>query len=100
MIGPAAVNLDLRIVGDRHDNSFLFLFTEPNAQYPDPFTTDITVNPGYAVAGLGIDYRIDRNFTIYLRGNNITDTKYDSALGYPGLPRSVMVGARFNVRRP
>ena len=97
--GTATVNFDVRIVGDRHDNSFLFLFTEVNAQYPAPFVTDITVNPGYTVAGLGLDYRVDRALTVFIRGNNITDTEYDSALGYPGLPRSVMVGARFNVGR-
>jgi vitamin B12 transporter len=97
--GPATVNFDVRTVGDRHDNSFLFLQTVPNAQFPNAFFTDITVNPGYTVAGLGLDYRIDRWFTVYIRGNNITDTEYDSALGYPGLPRSVVVGAQFNLGR-
>ena len=82
-----------RVVGDRHDNSFLFLRTVPNAAFPNAFTTDITVNPGYAVAGIGLDVRVDRALTVYIRGNNITDTEYDSALGYPGLPRTVMVGA-------
>jgi outer membrane cobalamin receptor len=100
-IGPATVSFDVRMVGERHDNSFLFMNAVPNAQFPDPdpFSTDITVNPGYAVAGLGLDYRIDRSLPIYVRGNNITDTEYDSALGYPGLPRSVVVGAQFNLGR-
>jgi outer membrane cobalamin receptor len=97
--GPVTVSGDVRVVGDRHDNSFLFLQTVPNAQYPSSFTTDITLNPGYAVAGLGVDYRVDRTFTLYLRGNNIGDTTYDSALGYPGLPRSVVVGAMVDVGR-
>jgi outer membrane receptor protein involved in Fe transport len=97
--GPVTVSGDVRVVGDRHDNSFLFLQTVPNAQYPSSFTTDITLNPGYAVAGLGVTYRVDRTFTLYLRGNNIGDTTYDSALGYPGLPRSVVVAAMVDVGR-
>ena len=51
----ATVSFDLRMVGDRHDSSFLFLRSVPNAQYPTAFTTDITVNPGYTVAGLGLE---------------------------------------------
>jgi vitamin B12 transporter len=97
--GRARIHFDARMVGDRHDNSFLFMQTVPNAQYPNAFTADITVNPGYTVAGLGVDVRIDRDLSIYVRGNNIGDTKYDLALGYPGMPRTVMVGAQFNVRR-
>ena len=63
------------------------------------FFTDITVNPGYAVAGFGVDYQVDRTATVFVRVNNVGDTEYDSALGYPGLPRSAMVGVRFNVAR-
>ena len=37
--------------------------------------------------------------TVYVRGNNIFDKEYDTALGYPAMPRQVMVGARFNVGR-
>ena len=101
MVGPATVSFDVRMIGERHDNSFLFMDAVPNAQFPNPvpFSTDITVNPGYAVAGLGLDYRVDRAVTVYVRGNNITDTEYDMALGYPGLPRSVAFGVQFNVGR-
>jgi outer membrane cobalamin receptor len=97
--GAATVHFDLRVVGDRHDNSFLFMRTIPNAQYPTAFTTDITVNPGYTVAGLGLDYRLDRSVTLFVRSNNIGDTEYDSALGYPGMPRTVMVGANVRLAR-
>jgi hypothetical protein len=34
-----------------------------------------------------------------VRVNNVGDTVYDSALGYPGLPRSAMVGVRFDVSK-
>ena len=46
----AVVNGDIRFIGDRHDSSFLFLETVPNAAMPTPIFTDITVNPGYTVA--------------------------------------------------
>ncbi len=38
------------------------------------------------VAGLGLDLRVHEAFTVFLRGDNVGDTTYDSALGYPGLP--------------
>jgi outer membrane receptor protein involved in Fe transport len=87
----------MRMVGQRHDNSFLFLSTVPNAERPTSFTTDITVNPGYVVAGLGVDWRVHDRLTAFVRGDNIGDTAYESVLGYPGLPRAVVIGARFNV---
>lgn len=98
-VSRATVSFDLRMVGERHDNSFLFLRSVPNAQYSSAFTTDITVNPGYSVVGLGLDVRLDRMLTVYIRGNNVGDKAYDTALGYPAMPRQVLVGARFNVGR-
>ena len=35
--------------------------------------------------------------TVFVRGDNVGDTVYENALGYPGLPRGVMAGVRFNV---
>ena len=93
---PTQVSFDTRWVGDRHDNSFLFLRTVPNAARP-AFTTDITVNPGYSVAGFAVDVRAVDAATVFLRVNNLADSAYDSALGYPGMPRSVMAGVRVNV---
>lgn len=100
-LGRASVHFNLRLVGRRHDNSFLSLRTVPNAERPTAATTDITVNPGYAVAALGLDYRVYDALTVYLRSDNLGDTEYESALGYPGLPRAVVVGARvrFGARR-
>ena len=94
----ATVTGDLLVVGDRHDSSFLFLETVPNASMPTPLFTDISVNPGYAIGGLGLDIRLDRGVTAFIRANNVTDTSYDSVLGYPGMPRTVMAGARFALR--
>jgi outer membrane cobalamin receptor len=86
---------DLLFVGDRHDSSFLFLETVPNASMPTPIFTDISVNPGYTLGDVGVDVRLDRGVTAYVRANNVTDTTYDAVLGYPGLPRTVIAGARF-----
>ena len=47
--GRTTVNFNMRIVGQRHDNSFLFLSTVPNVERPTSFTTDITVNPVVAI---------------------------------------------------
>ena len=95
--GPMTINMNLRVVGQRHDNSFLFLQSVANVERPATFGTDITVNPGYAVAGLGLDVRVHDRLTVFLRGDNIGDAEYENVLGYPGLPRAVVIGARFNI---
>jgi vitamin B12 transporter len=97
-VGRLSANFDTRWVGDRHDNSFLFLRTVANAAGP-AFTTDITVNPGYAVSGFGVEFAAAREATLFFRANNVGDTAYDAVLGYPGMPRTLMAGVRFNVGR-
>ena len=92
--GRFTLNADARIVGDRHDNSFLSLRTVPNAAMPSALTTDITVNPGYSVFGAGLDVEAHERVTVFVRGNNIGDTTYDSVIGYPALPRAFVAGAR------
>ena len=91
--GPVGVHWDTRIVGDRHDSSFIGLLT------PSFESGEISVNPGYSVSGLGVEYKTHRAATIYFRADNIFDEEYEGALGYPGMPRSVMVGVRFNLQR-
>ncbi len=91
-----SVNASARLAGERHDNSFLFLRTVPNAARPTPITTDITVNPGYTVISLGVDVRAHELVTLYLRGENVADQSYESVLGYPAMPRSVVAGVRFH----
>ena len=97
--GRASVHFNLRLIGQRFDNSFLSLRTVPNAERPAAMTTDITVNPGYSVMGLGADVRAHQALTVFVRVDNLADERYDSALGYPGLPRAVVVGARWNIGR-
>ena len=91
------VDFNARVVGDRHDNSFLSLRTVPNAARPTAFTTDITVNPGYTVMGLGASVKAHDALTVFLRVDNLADREWDSALGYPGMPRAAVIGARFDI---
>ena len=96
-VSRVTVDFNARWVGDRHDNSFLSLRTVPNVERPTAITTDITVNPGYSVMGLGFSVEAHRALTVFVRVDNLADTQWDSALGYPGLPRAVVAGARINV---
>jgi vitamin B12 transporter len=91
--GPVSVNWDTRIVGQRHDSSFLSLAT------PSFTFTEISFNPRYTVSGFGVEYRADHMASIYFRADNIFDEEYESALGFPGNPRNAVVGVRFNVGR-
>jgi hypothetical protein len=91
------VDFNARFVGDRHDNSFLFsLVSVPNAERPTSFGSEITVNPGYTVMGLGVSVRVHNALSVFVRADNLGDEVWDSALGYPALPRAVVAGARFN----
>jgi len=71
----------------------------PNAARPTAITTDITFNPGYTVTGAGFDFRAHDTVTLFVMSDNVADTEYQGALGYPGLPRSLTAGARFNLGR-
>jgi outer membrane cobalamin receptor len=95
--GRATVNVNLRYVGQRHDAAFLGLSAVVSPQFPTGRSVDITVNPGYTVSWLGGDVRVTRDVAAYLRIDNLTDAVYESVLGYPGLPRSIVAGVRFNV---
>lgn len=95
--GPAAINLNVRHVGDRHDASFIGLSAVRSARFPTGRSVDITVNPGYIVVGLGAEGRVRNDVTFFVRVDNIADTEYESALGFPGLPRAAVVGARFTI---
>ena len=92
--GRTSVHAHVRAIGQRHDSSFIGL-----ARVSDGRPVEITVNPRYTVIGLGGQVRVDDNLTVFARIDNLADTVYESALGYPGLPRSVVVGGRFTLGR-
>ena len=88
---------EVRVVGERHDSSFLFLSTVAGPNVAGGVTTDITVNPGYTVGNIGVDVRAAEGLTLFARTDNIGDTSYESVLGYPGMPRSFTAGVRWNL---
>ena len=90
--GRGSLHLNLRVTGDRHDSAFLGL-----QRLSDGRGVDITVNPGYTLLTLGGQFRAHRALTLFLRIDNLTDELYDSALGYPALPRAVVAGGRFDI---
>ena len=93
--GPAGLNAGIRFVGARHDSSFLSMTTATPVG-GRVRTVDITVNPSYFVAMITGDWRVHRSLTLYALIDNLTDERYQSALGFPGVPRSVSAGARFD----
>ena len=90
--GRGSLYLNLRAVSERHDGAFIGL-----ARVSDGRPVDITVNPGYTLIGVGGQFRVDNDLTVFLRIDNLTDEVYESALGYPALPRAFVLGARFNI---
>ena len=90
--GRGSLHLNLRVAGERHDSAFLGL-----QRVSDGRGVDITVNPGYTLLGAGGQFRVRRDLTLFLRVDNLTDQLYESALGYPGLPRAIVAGGRFDI---
>ena len=97
--GRATLNLDARLVGERHDAAFIGLSAVPSPGSPIATgrSVDITVNPGYASIGLGGEYRLRDEVALFARIDNLGDEEYQSALGYPAMPRAAVVGARFTL---
>ena len=87
--GRGKVMFDVRRVGNRHDSAFLFMSAL------DFTPVDITVNRGYTLLGLGGEVRVRDGVRVFVRLDNLTGAVYESALGFPGLPRAAVVGGRF-----
>jgi outer membrane cobalamin receptor len=96
--GRAAVNMDVRFSGERHDAAFLGLATAASGTTPAGRPVDITVNPGYAVVGVGADVRLREDVSLFVRVENAGDRQYETALGFPGMPRAAVAGMRVSVR--
>ena len=88
--GRGSLHVAMRVTGDRHDSAFLGL-----QRVSDGRGVDITVNPAYTLVTAGGQFRVRPELTLFLRIDNLTDAVYDSALGYPGLPRAFVAGGRF-----
>jgi outer membrane receptor protein involved in Fe transport len=86
----------MRRVGERHDSAFITLRTVPEPAFPTGRAANITVNPAYTWVGVSGEYRLRQGVALYTRVDNLGDAKYESALGYPGSPRSAVMGIRFD----
>jgi len=95
--GRGTVTFNMRYVGQRHDASFIGLSAVPSARFPTGRPVDITVNPGYTLTWIGGEVRLARSASAFVRIDNLGDAAYESALGYPGLPRSIVGGVRINM---
>ena len=96
--GRGDVYLNLRAVGERHDAAFFSSPSFPSlARVSDGRAVDIRVNPGYTTLDLGGQFRAHDALTIFLRIDNLTNETYESALGFPGLPRAFVSGGRFTL---
>ena len=89
--GRGSLHVAMRVTGDRHDSAFLGL-----QRVSDGRGVDITVNPAYTLVTAGGQFRVRPELTLFLRIDNLTDAVYESALGYPGLPRAFVAGGRFD----
>lgn len=95
--GAVGLHLTGRFVGQRHDAAFLGLQAPAQRNIAGPRSVDITLNPGYQEVTVYGEVRVRPGTAMYARVDNVTDEAYESALGYPGLPRAVVVGARFSL---
>ena len=90
--GRGNLHAAVRTTGDRHDSAFIGL-----QRASDGRPVDITVNPGYTLVTVGGQFRVRPELTLFMSIDNLTDAAYDSALGYPGLPRAFVAGGRFAI---
>jgi outer membrane cobalamin receptor len=97
--GRLAAALTSRWIGERHDSAFMPLRTVPEPGFPTGRAANITVNPAYAWFGATAEYRLHPAVSVYLAIDNLADKAYESALGYPGQPRSVVAGTRWDLSR-
>ena len=95
--GAVGLHLTGRFVGRRHDAAFLGLQAPAQRAIAAPRSVDITLNPGYQVVTVDGEVRVRPGTSVYARVDNLTNEAYEGALGYPGLPRALVLGARFNL---
>jgi outer membrane cobalamin receptor len=67
--------------GSRTDSDFLFLGQ--------------TQNPGYARFDVASSYNFGHGISLYARATNVSDKRYQDAIGFPALGRDVRVGMNY-----
>ncbi len=82
--GRVSGGVSLLLVGRRSDSDFLGL--------------GLTHNHGYARLDARVRVVVGRGFELFAVGENLADRRYQEALGYPALGRSLRGGVRFYAR--
>ena len=75
--GKADIFVELRVTTDREDNNLSF--------------TGRDILPSYTLLNLGVNWKMQKNWSILARLNNITDAQYQLANGYAMPGRNVFV---------
>jgi vitamin B12 transporter len=70
--------------------------TGTGARYDSNTEAPSTRLPGYAVAGANVRYRLDREWSLDLTGNNLGNTKYSLATGYTQPGSTVLLTIRYD----
>ena len=56
-------------------------------------------NPGYRYVGLGVNYRLRGNVTVYVNLHNAFNQRYEEIFGYPAPLLNVVAGVKWNLVR-
>lgn len=81
-------------VAERTTNAYQI---DVNGVVPNQFTSTENAKkslPAYLDLNLNADYKINKNFTVFVMGNNILNKKYEHYLGYKVLGAQVLGGIR------
>ena len=78
-------------VAERTTNSYSVVTTFPYFSMQENVKKSL---PSYLDLNLNADYKINKNFTVFVMGNNLLNKKYEHYLGYKVLGAQVLGGIR------
>lgn len=78
-VGAWNVTGEWQLVGKRYDDA-----------------ANISKLGGYSLVNVIADYRLDKDWTLFARANNVFDKRYETAKDYATAGASLFVGVRFN----
>ena len=78
-------------VSERSTNSFSVVTTFPEFSIQEKTKESL---PSYLDVNLNADYKINKNFTVFIMGNNLLNKKYEHYLGYKVLGAQILGGLR------
>jgi iron complex outermembrane receptor protein/vitamin B12 transporter len=86
--GPAAVALSAYFAGERDDSTFLTdEFFGNSLLLPNQ-----DLDPAYQKVDLSVSYRVHPQAKVYTSIENLFDTDYEAAFGFPSLPFAIRAG--------